>query len=364
MDCLNCGAPLHKNDIFCINCETPVLTDDDLERLANMDFSSSNGDIQDTLTMSASDRLFNGLSFEEDTLSKESPGENQSDSDYVSKKKHVPKKNTNRKAIIITAVAMCLVAIGIGIFFWLRPSPPPVDGPDSQDPPEVITNGGEKPGEPSNGGDTSPPPVDITATGIILMSGGRVQTEFHVSVGQSLTLTARLEPDGAKGDITWSSSDPEILEVTQAGAVGTEATITGKATGVEDIILTFGDIEMRYVVFVDNLPVTAQFENAINDDSTAIWLTISWLDPEQFGREIVFERDLDTQTWTMESTIERGEVDPTFGNENGVVTLRFPDSDNMYYLFDDNMGFYGTPNGPDNEEFIWWFKTSLIEPEG
>ena len=357
MDCLNCGAELHKNDIFCINCETPVLTDDDLELMANMDFEQTGDALQDTITRSASDSIFDSLSLDEDEDSEEQHEEGELQDEYVRK------NGGSRKAIIITASIVCAVIIGFGIFLWLRPSSAPPGESDPLPPVNDINNPDERPNE--NGTENTPPPDVInTVSAIEVLRGGRVQEEFHVSVGETVMLSARLIPEGASGDITWSSSDPEVIEVSQSNISGTDATIIGIGAGVADIIVTVGNIEERYVVFVDNMPVTMQLENALNDSDTAIWLTISWLDDDRFGQEIVFERDLDTQTWTLESAAERGEVEPTFGNEDGVITIIFPTSTKIYYLFDDSMGFYRNPDGTDSEDFMWWFKTSLVEPEG
>jgi len=360
MDCLNCGAPLHKNDIFCLNCETPVLTDDDLELLANVDFSTSGEKTQDTLTVSSSDGFFDDLTFDEDDASGEPLKEIDLQSDYVQK------ENSKRKAIIIAASIICAVIIGFGVFLLFRsPSAPQGDG--NPIPPLVEDNRPAQTPDPDEDDDiivNPTPDVIYGVTGIEVLRGGRVQDEFHVSIGETVLLTSRLIPEGAIADVTWSSSDTEVIEVYQADSSGYEATVIGVGAGVADIIVTIGSMEERYIIFVDNMSITTQLENALNDSSTAIWLTISWLDDERFGQEVVFERDLDTQSWILESAAERGEVVPIFTIEHTVIQMSFDDSDNTYFLFDDATGFYGLPDSTENDDFMWWFKTTLIEPEG
>ena len=218
--------------------------------------------------------------------------------------------------------------------------------------------------DPNNNNGETPPDIDYTVRGINLFSNGRLQTEFHVNVGETVMLTSGLIPEGASADVLWSSSDIEVIEVTQTDSSGFEAKIVGVGPGVADIIVSAGGVEENFVVYVDNLSIIMQFENALNDEDLPIWLTISWMNPDIMGQEIVFERDQSNQLWTMESAAERGPVNPTFVNENGIFTIRFPDADNIYFLFDDSTGFYGHHGDPNNEIFIWWFKTEIIEPEG
>ncbi|MCL2819315.1 MAG: Ig-like domain-containing protein [Oscillospiraceae bacterium] len=356
MNCLNCGAELHKNDIFCINCETPVLTDEDLAALANMDVEEIDIDRIDKLTMS-SGRLFDSLSLKENDIPDAKTNEDGINDDFIPRK-----KSKNRKPFYIAAAAvLCAVIIGFAVFLMLRPSAHDNDEPYGD--PEHTTGDGEESRTGDNGDDI--PEVIIPAiASIAVLNNGRVQTEFHVSVGESVGLTSKLLPDGALGDVTWLSSDPEVVEVSQPDPSGTEAIIRGLAPGVADIIVKSGDIEETFIVFVDNLSLIMQLENALEDDETAIWLTISWIDADRTEQEVVFERDLENQMWTMESAIERGDIVPTFVNANGAIIMSLPDSAKMYHLFEDGMGFYGNPGETGNEYFMWWFKTTLVEPEG
>jgi len=362
MNCINCGEPLHKNDIFCINCETPVYTDDDLALMGSMDVDGSDisdDPVQDTIMRSSSGRIFDSLS-----RKRNSAGNKQSDD---SNKDYNKKNNSGRNAIIITAAVVFAVVFGFILYLWLSSSSPGQTGPNPL--PPVVNgdgnvNGSEDPANPDDIVVTPTPDVIFGVTSIEVLRGGRVQTEFHVSVGETVLLTSRLSPEGTTGNVTWSSSDPEILEVTQSDPSGVEAKVVGLKAGVEDIIVTVDDIEVRYIVFVDTMPITMQLENALSDPETPIWLTISWLDDSLFGQERVFERDSETGTWTLESATERGEVEPTFENDDGIIIISFPDTDLMYYLFDDATGYYKNLDGTEIEDFMWWFKTTLIEPEG
>ncbi len=60
-------------------------------------------------------------------------------------------------------------------------------------------------------------------------------TTAEVKVGEVLTLTATLQPTGAKGDIVWASSDEKVATVS-AG------TVTGVAEGTAIISASVGDI--------------------------------------------------------------------------------------------------------------------------
>jgi len=354
LNCFNCGAELHKNDIFCINCETPVFTDDDLELMANIDIDS---DSDDSFSVSSSGKLFDSLSLKED-------GETEENQDSGSlPDRFVRKRYTNRSAVILIAAAVCTVIIGFAVFIWFGPSrsAPPPDTPPATLPP--ASNNGNNTDPDNNNGEEPPGPI-YTVSEIVLFNNGRLQVEFHVSVGETIILTSGLLPEGAVSDVIWSSSDIEVIEVTQTDSTGFEARIVGVGPGVADIIVSAGGVEETFVVFVDNLSVIIQFEDALNDEDLPIWLTIMWIDEDRLGEQLVFERDKDNQLWMMESAAERRAVSPTFINENGVMTIRFSDTDSVYFLFDDGMGFYGHHGAPDNENFLWWFKTEIIEPEG
>jgi len=359
MECFNCGSELHKNDIFCINCETPVYTDDDLELMANMDFDGNEDVLQDTISMSSSDRLFSSLSLgDNDELKLEKPEEDKSSEKIVRKR-----NNGGRNAIIIIAAVVCAVIAGFGIYLLVRSSAGTSDEGEPPDtPPPAVNNGN---GADINGNGSETPPVVIPDVGsIAILNDGRIRDEFHVSVGETVILTSKLLPEGAVGDVIWASSDTEVIEVTQTDSSGAEAKIVGVGPGVADLIVSVGDIVQEYAVYVDSLSVTMQLLNALENEDLPIWLTIMWYDGDRQGQEVVFERDLENQLWTMESAVERGDVIPTFLPEHGAITMRFPDSENVYFLFDDSTGFYGNIDQPDNEEFMWWFKTTLIEPEG
>jgi len=357
MKCINCGAPLHKNDIFCINCETPVYTDDDLALMGSMDIEGSDDEGQDTITRSEADRIFDSLSLGTNEDFEDNPDENGLQNGY--KRKH----NNGRNAIIITAAVVLAIVVGFIIFLSIRsPSSPP--GNINPLPPVESPDGNTDQTNPDDIVITPTPDVEFGVTSIEILRGGRVQTEFHVSLGETVLLTSRLSPAGATGDVTWSSSDPEVLEVTQSDPSGAEAKVVGVKAGVADIIVSVDGIEVEYVVFVDNMSIIMQLENALNDLEIPIWLTISWLNDSLFGHEIVFERDSETQLWTLESAVERGEVDPSFNNENGVITITFPETEMQYDLYDDATGYFRNPDGSETEVFMWWFKTTLIEPEG
>jgi len=271
------------------------------------------------------------------------------------------KKNSGRAVVILVTTVVCLALIGIGFYFIIQP---PGEGQNGSDP-SGSTPGTEQNGTGQNGtgpGIPPPPPV-LTISSIVISQGGRPQTEFHASVDETIILTARIEPAGIDSDISWSSSDPDVIEIIQSDSSGAEAQLIGVNAGVADIVLVANGFEESFPVFVDNLPMDLQLENAINSD-TDIWLTISWTSGRFNGQETVFERAQSSQTWTMESITLRGEVEPIFGRVGNAFTISFLDEVKMYFLFSDGLGDFSNPDGTDTEEFYWWFKTTLLEAEG
>jgi len=185
-------------------------------------------------------------------------------------------------------------------------------------------------------------------------------------VDEVVTLHAQILPEGVDANVTWTSSDPDILDILSFSHNGLEAAINGKFPGVADIIMTAGDFEMTYAVFVDDLPLHIQLENAINNRNEDIWLTITWTSGEhnESGLKTLFERDSETREWIMEGAYSRSEPEPIFSNTNNAFTIGFADTPRVFYFFADSTGHYRNPDGTDDEDFIWEFMTTLIEPEG
>ena len=73
-------------------------------------------------------------------------------------------------------------------------------------------------------------PPDQTATGLTLD-----QSDFTLqSYGQTATIHATFSPDGSKGYVTWTSSNPEVVSVDENGTV----TGIGKSNGVSSATIT------------------------------------------------------------------------------------------------------------------------------
>lgn len=80
--------------------------------------------------------------------------------------------------------------------------------------------------------------TETTATGITIKQGDAVvSTPLEVVYGESVQLTAAVEPEGAVGNVEWSSSNPEAVSVDETGkvtvnnVVDDEVTITAKIGG-------------------------------------------------------------------------------------------------------------------------------------
>ena len=383
MNCLQCGAKLEKTDIFCIKCETPVLTDDDIILMPNaettkfvneaqyIDPKPHSNEILYTAELKSATAKFDAQYNTVDNLIIEKardPGLSDENGDtkfYDLQSGGFDKKRNNRKAVIITSAVAFVLAAGFGLFLFLSSSGTKPDDPDAASP---VSGSAENDNAvtvpPAAGRDISDSAPAPDVTEIILLSNGRVQTEFHTKVGASVLLQAKLGPEGADADVLWSSSDPEVLDVRSSVSNGSEAFIVGVAAGVADIIVSAGGVEFYYIVFVDNMPFHVQLENAVADEGTSVWLTLFWSGSAAAGRETGFEREAGSSVWNMEDASGRVEVVPVFGSENDAFIFELTGIPGVYFLFGDGSGYIRYPDGTENEDFEWSFMTTLIEPEG
>ena len=376
MNCFHCGAKLEKSDIFCMRCETPVLTEDDAS-LVNYknnlpegdefnsgdtaryvdsgSFSLKNPDSYNKIDANAAkrsnfDSSFNNAQYidfsQDDDLNIEWQSD---DRQSGSKNRHA--------AVVIITIVICLALLGIVAYFLIQP---PRSQPRSGSDPAVSTDDGGAVQAGSGAGSVH----SSTVTAINVSVDGRVQTEFHTRVNDTVSLRAHIVPAGADAGISWESTDPDILEVVLLDSNGLEAQITGKTAGVADIVLSAGDFSVAYIVFVDNLPPHVQLENAVANTNSSVWITISWTSGHNSGQEFLIERNQSSQGWSLESESGKDEVVPVFKTETNAFVIGFDDATDKYYLFADNTGFFGSPEIDNNDEFIWWFMTTQIEHEG
>ena len=364
MNCLHCGAKMEKSDIFCITCGTPVLTDDDITLMPNAETTKFVNEAQysgpDPHT---DDALYTAIVPSETVIF-----DNRSDTgqDELSKEKQqsdLQPQNKNNRGKLIAALSVSLaLLLGFGLFFFFRsPDTPHEDadlGISSSD-----TNGEQDQTDPLNDPHGTVPP-DVTA--IVLLSEGRAQTEFHTKVNETISLHVMFEPDGATADVTWASSDPAVLQIRlNTESNGLEADIWGITAGVADIIISAGGIEERFVVFVDNLPMHDQLAAVIAENISPIWLTLTWTDGQNAGKDIILERNPDNLTWTLTDAFDIIDVHPDIGSDNNALTIKLFEFEGIFYLFADGTGFIADPRSSvDLQEFRWEFKTTLIEPEG
>jgi hypothetical protein len=89
------------------------------------------------------------------------------------------------------------------------------------------------------GQEPNPNPTGVDVTGITLST-----SSLSVSVGQSTLLSYTLEPVGAKGEVTWSSSNTAVATVSNDG------TVTAVATGNATITASVGSISATCAVTV------------------------------------------------------------------------------------------------------------------
>ena len=117
------------------------------------------------------------------------------------------------------------------------PSTQPEDPPAQPDPDEAPPSSGQEPSTP----DTPPEPTDTPPepAGPLALS----QTDITIPAGE----TGRLTATGGSGEVTWSSSNPEIASV-DGGAV------TGKAGGTVTITASSGEETATCQVKVEGDP--------------------------------------------------------------------------------------------------------------
>ena len=75
--------------------------------------------------------------------------------------------------------------------------------------------------------------------------------EFSFRVGESLTLTARVEPLGVEDEIIWSSSDEGIFAVTPTNPDNTEASVRAVGRGTGRLTVTVGNLTETVIVRVN-----------------------------------------------------------------------------------------------------------------
>ena len=422
--CLNCGAKLHKDDILCLECETPVLTEDDITLMPNAaatrvmnELEYSGSPYSDSIPPGDDAPLIDSAPPEETAPSVSSAPNTSAapttdtmlylddaekiDQVVIAKKprmrvrvpqrftgsrraatqKHdIPKdrkdrlpKNNRRNGLIAIFAVLFIIATGVGLFYLFQHRPSQQDEAGVTIP---AAESAEDIEDTNNTGDTTnavqfdPPatpqeaPEDIEVTSIVIYRDGRAQTEFHTMLGEVITLRAQIIPEDSGATVTWESSDPDVLEIISFGPNGLEASVAGKITGVVDIIVRAGGFEMSYIVFVDDFPMHIQLENAVKNKNEPLWLTITWTSGQHNGQETVFEWDVEEQEWIMEGSYSRSDPEPVFDNTHNAFTMGFSDTPRVFYFFADGTGHYRNPDGTDDEDFIWLFQTTLIEPEG
>jgi len=416
-NCLNCDAKLHKDDIFCLECESPVLTEDDITLMPNaattrvlneLDYNESSLDgsapVVDDAIISAAP-TGDTMSYSEDALQVSSVANTKKERkrsqnrlprqksgappkrevthaqeatpnqdttkkhDIRQARKAQPANKSSRNTLVAIALIILVAVLAVSIFVFMRPTPSLQDETGLSTPVSDIGEDAIQSDFAQDGAEPAPPVSqetleDTYVTSIILFRDGRAQTEFHTKLDEVVTLHAQLLPEGSTAAITWTSSDPDVLEIISFGPNGSEASVVGKVPGVVDITVSAGNFEMSYIVFVDDYPMHIQLQNAINNKDEPLWLILTWTSGQHNGDETVFEWDDDIGEWIMEGAYSMSQPEPIFGETNNALTIGFEDTQRVYYFFADGTGHYRNPDGTNDEDFVWIFKRALIEPEG
>jgi hypothetical protein len=154
---------------------------------------------------------------------------------------------------------------------------------------------------------------DVAVTGITLD-----QETASVDVEATITLTATLEPAGANGSITWSSSDPEV-------AVVNNGVVTGITQGTTTIAAACGAFSATCEVTVTPKPLpTSQFPSLQGSDYYVIALSESAFEAIKSKVAIDFRPDgVNKNLFVWGETMNGGTpVGPnSYGEAEGWVSL-------------------------------------------
>ncbi|KAA6344333.1 hypothetical protein EZS27_008029 [termite gut metagenome] len=160
---------------------------------------------------------------------------------------------------------------------------------------------------------------DVAVTGITLD-----QETASVDVEATITLTATLEPAGANGSITWSSSDSEV-------AVVTNGVVTGITQGTTTIAAACGAFSATCEVTVTPKPLsTSQFPSLQGSDYYVISLSESAFEAIKSKVTIDFRPDeVNKNLFVWSGTFSGGTpVGPNFYEEpEGWVSLVVANTD-------------------------------------
>jgi hypothetical protein len=152
-------------------------------------------------------------------------------------------------ALIAAVTALLLTSAETEIDY----TPPPVSGDVTPHIPDSNTNNtiddpDETPPEetPTPPEDTPPPAIESVA----ITYNGRATTDFTESVGRSLTLKAKIVPDGLDIVPEWESSNPEVFDVVPTDTTGLTVSVTMIKAGNAKLKVTAGDKTAECIVRV------------------------------------------------------------------------------------------------------------------
>lgn len=158
--------------------------------------------------------------------------------------------------------------------------------------------------------------IQTPATDLTIQNNGEDVSEMNLEFGSSATLTANVTPENATVPITWSSSNPEVLEVDpETGALTTVATgdavITATANNqglAEDVSAS---CTVHVVKSLNSISLDKSEAEIVKNQTTE--LTVSY-DPE----DTTDNKDV---TWSVIDGSDCVSVAPKEGSENNSVAV-------------------------------------------
>ena len=186
----------------------------------------------------------------------------------ISRGKYSEDRDNSSGKILIAVLIMSVFVVATGVLLFTtevpEPPPPVLEDVEEEDPDESELDGyvslpAAEPVIPEPEEDEEEqeePEIPLEARTISVRYGnnplilGSEGREFSFNVGDSLTLTVRIEPLGVEDEIIWESSNDGIFSVTPNNPEKTEAIVRAIGRGTARMSVSVGDLTETVIVRV------------------------------------------------------------------------------------------------------------------
>lgn len=218
-----------------------------------------------------------------------------------------PKEKENNKGLVIAVIALLLAIVAVMLFIFFKYFAPVGNVDDTKGTTAAI----ETTTVPSTTEPVETTAGEISCTGLVLSS----TTVNLSSIGDSWLLNVEIEPQDTTDVLSFTSSDPGVVEVAADGR------ITAVAAGEATVSVTCGDVTETCVVSVTDPAATTEATVAETTETTEPEMTANWkLNRNDFTLSKqgdswnLYKGDVDVEdiTWTSDDpnvvTVEKGIV--------------------------------------------------------